>query len=74
MFRKRLTPYRRRPGDTGPNFLFTLPPFVEWRDVPTIVMHPSGGDDTPHVQAAVDRLSAISGGTMRLTEGNYNIH
>lgn len=71
MFRKRLTPYRRRPGDTGPNFLFSLPPFVEWVDVPTVVMYPSGGDDTPTIQAAATRLGSIGGGVMRFSEGTY---
>lgn len=71
MFRKRLTPYRRRPGDTGPNFLFSLPPFVGWVDVPTVVMYPSGGDDTPTIQAAATRLGSIGGGVMRFSEGIY---
>lgn len=70
MQRKRLA---RRAGDTGPNFLFSTPPWIEWGQVPTILMHPSGGDDSARFATACERLGACGGGTVRLTEGEYRL-
>lgn len=57
---------------TDPNFLFSLPPFIEERDgIRYIALKPSGGDDTPQTQAAVNRLSAVGGGMVRLSVGNF---
>lgn len=60
---------------TDPNFLFSLPPFIEERDgIPCIVVEPSGGDDSQRIQAAVDRLNAVCGGTLRLSGGTFSLH
>lgn len=58
---------------TSPNFLFSLPPFVEQRHgVSYIVLTPSGGSDSKPMQAAVNRLNATGGGMMRLSAGHFN--
>jgi hypothetical protein len=59
---------RRKP--TSPNFLFSTWPLVEWGEVPTVVVEPSD-DDRKQIQAAIDRLSAIGGGEVRLTAGDF---
>lgn len=57
---------------TDPNFLFSLPPFIEdCRGIPCVVLSPSGEDDSPRMQAAVNRLNAIGGGIMRLSGGDF---
>lgn len=60
---------------TSPNFLFSLPPFVEQRHgINYIALSPSGGDDSKPMQAAVNRLDAVGGGTMHLFNGAYTVH
>lgn len=64
---------RQSGNPSNPNFLFSLPPFVYWGgEVPMVVVKPTGGDDTPTLQAAANRLTAIGGGVMRFTTGDFH--
>jgi hypothetical protein len=56
---------------TDPNFLFSLPPFVEQKNgVNYITLMPSGRDDFERMQAAIDRIAAV-GGILRLSAGDF---
>lgn len=61
---------KRRAG--SPNFLFSTWPQVEWSEVPTVLIQPTG-DDTARIQTAVNRLAAIGGGKVRLSVGDYQV-
>ena len=57
---------------SSPNFLFSLPPFFEAdTEVPMIVVVPRGENDTPQIQAAINRLQVVDGGTIRFSVGDY---
>lgn len=58
---------------SNPNFLFSLPPFVEWVDDAWMVrLSPSGGDDSERFRIASDRLLAVGSGVIRLSTGEFN--
>lgn len=59
---------KRRAG--SPNFLFSTWPQVEWSDVPTVLVDPTG-NDTARMRAAAERLAAVGGGIVRLGVGDF---
>lgn len=57
---------------SDPSFLFSTWPLVEWRDGRAYVtVNPTGENDQPQLQAAVNRIAAVGGGVLRLSAGDY---
>lgn len=55
----------------NPNFLFSTWPQVLWLAVPTVLIEPSGGDDSARFRAAANRLAAIGGGIIQCGVGDF---
>lgn len=58
---------------TDPSFLFSTWPIPSWDGrLPFIQLEPTGGNDSPRIQQAVSRLTAVSG-SLRLIEGVFRV-
>jgi hypothetical protein len=68
--------HRGRHHSADPSFLFSTWPIPEWdgrSKSSTIHLTPTGGDDQPSMQQAVNRIFAVGGGVVRLHPGTFKL-